>query len=115
MEEHNEEKAKKVGSFVENILPLPKNRAPILLPVYSIVITKSWLLEGEQKSFLIHKRVGRGHAEVLGGTLGLQTYCSNDNEAEYACIPLGEDYPYKEVLSGRFAKFPIQFVKSLLQ
>lgn len=115
LSEHNIDKAVKVKDFLESVLPIPKNTAPILLPVYSVVLAKNWLSEGERKDFLIHKRVGRGHAEVLGGSLKLKTYCANLNETEYACIPLGEDYPYREVLSGRFAKFPIQFVKSLLQ
>jgi hypothetical protein len=48
------------------------------------------------------------------GSVKPTTYCFVGTQKEYACVPLGEDYPYKEVLSGRFAKFPIEFIIKLL-
>jgi len=48
------------------------------------------------------------------GNVEPTTYCFVGTIKEYACVPLGEDYPYKEVLSGRFAKFPIEFIIKLL-
>ncbi len=115
LERHNKEKAQKVKEFVEKTLPQQESRAPLLMPIYSIVLVKNYLERGKKMSFVIGKRAGRGHAEVLGGSLEPRTLCFAGEREEYACIPLGEDYPYKEVLSGRFAKFPVKFIKSLLE
>ncbi|MFN3471279.1 MAG: helicase, partial [Aquificaceae bacterium] len=115
LEEHNPEKAKKVEDFVKKTVPTVQNISPLLLPIYSFVFVKNYLKKDQKLSFRISKRVGRGHADVLGGGLEPKTLCAAKEREEYACIPLGEDYPYKEVLSGRFAKFPVKFIKSLLE
>lgn len=116
LEQHSVEKAQKVEYFVEKTLPNQENKAPLLIPIYSLVFVKNYLGEEYRKlRFIIYKRAGRGHAEVLGGSLNPTTICLVGEREEYACIPLGEDYPYKEVLSGRFAKFPVKFIKSLLE
>jgi len=89
---------------------------PVLIPVYSYVLTKHFLKEGEVVKFYVNKTVGRGGASSMLGEVSLSTRCSNSKnlEREYACILLEEEYPYKEVLSGRFAKFPIEFLRRLL-
>jgi hypothetical protein len=73
------------------------------------------LRENEKVEFKIEGRIGRGKADTLMGSVKPTTYCSGGTEKEYACVPLGEDYPYKEVLSGRFAKFPVDFIMKLLE
>ncbi len=113
--EHNKERTQDVKDFLDKVSPTEENKAPLLIPVYSIVFVKNWLRENGKLEFRISNRVGRGHAEVLGGDLGPKTLCYLGSPIEYACIPLGENYPYKEVLSGRFAKFPVKFIKSLLE
>lgn len=115
LERHEEEKAERVEEFIKSLAPRHEISIPLLVPVYSIVLTKSWLREGEYIKFKLRKRAGRGHANVLGGGLELMTRCRAGSIEEYACIPLSEDYPYVEVLSGRFAKFPIKFVRTLLR
>ncbi|MEO0212822.1 MAG: helicase [candidate division WOR-3 bacterium] len=113
--EHNEERTQELEEFLGEVLPTERSVAPLLIPVYSIVFVNNWLRENEKLEFRISSRTGRGHAEVLGGDLEPKTLCYRGSHIEYACIPLGENYPYKEVLSGRFAKFPVKFIKSLLE
>lgn len=119
LKRHNEEKWGDVKKFVENTDSLREYDATFLLPVYSIVFVKHVLREGEDSllNFRVGKRVGRGGAVVLGGGLNIITRClvSDTSPREYAVIPLGEDYPYLEVLSGRFAKFPIEFLQKLME
>ena len=71
--------------------------------------------ENEKVEFKIMGRIGRGKADTLMGSVKPTTYCFVGDQKEYACVPLGEDYPYKEVLSGRFAKFPVDFIMNLLE
>ncbi len=117
LKKHNEEKGEEVKEFVKNTDSLREYDVTFLLPVYSIVFVKHVLKEGEDNhlSFRISKRVGRGGAVVLGGGLNIRTRCLVGSTREYAVIPLGEDYPYLEVLSGRFAKFPIEFLQRLME
>ncbi|WP_448588138.1 helicase-related protein, partial [Thermocrinis sp.] len=116
LKEHNPDKTEGVEVFLK-ALPATNKAMPVLIPVYSYVLTKHFLKNGGKIKFSIGKSVGRGGAEVLMGGLRLSTFCiSGTNlEDEYACIPMGEDYPYKEVLSGRFAKFPVEFIVELLE
>jgi hypothetical protein len=79
------------------------------------VLTEHFLRERERVQFKIRGRIGRGKADTLMGDVEPFTYCLVGTPKEYACVPLGEDYPYKEVLSGRFAKFPIEFIIKLLR
>jgi hypothetical protein len=88
---------------------------PTIIPVYALVLTEHFLREKEQVNFRIRGRIGRGKADTLMGNVEPITYCFVGTPKEYACVPLGEDYPYKEVLSGRFAKFPIEFIIKLLE
>ncbi|MGC9121030.1 MAG: C-terminal helicase domain-containing protein [Sulfurihydrogenibium sp.] len=116
LKKHNEEKTEEIERLInEKLLPDKEHRLPVLIPVYSLVITKHFLKKEDKVAFKITGRIGRGEANTLMGSIGPSTYCQNLENKEYACIPLGEDYPYKEVLSGRFAKFPIEFIKSLLR
>lgn len=115
--EHNEDRANKIEEFLNTIAPREVYETTFLIPVYSWVFTEHILgnQADEYLKFNISSRVGRGGAVVLGGSLDITTSCKNINrQKEYAVIPLGEDYPYKEVLSGRFAKFPIEFIHKLL-
>ncbi|MEM1551042.1 MAG: helicase C-terminal domain-containing protein [Candidatus Bathyarchaeia archaeon] len=113
---YNSEKALEVEEFVKKgMLPVQISRTTFLLPIYSFVFTQFLLKEGQQVVFSLKKRVGRGKASVLGGNIGIKTRCFAGSCPEYAIIPLGEDYPYREVLSGRFARFPIEFVRGLLE
>ncbi len=116
LKEHNEEKTKLLKDFISNSLPLTSKEMPVLIPVYSYVLTKHFLKNGEKKKFCINKTVGRGGADSMMGNVKPFTICLNNENLgkEYACIPMTEDYPYKEVLSGRFAKFPIEFLRRLL-
>jgi len=115
LKEHNNERTQELEEFLEEVLPTEENKAPLIIPVYSMVFVNNWLRENEKLELKISKRAGRGNAEVLGGDLEPRTLCYLGSHIEYACIPLGENYPYKEVLSGRFAKFPVKFIKSLLE
>ena len=116
LKEHNPEKAELLRGFISNFLSATSKKMPVLIPVYSYVLTKHILKKGERVKFHINKSVGRGGADSMMGDVKPCTYCINGEnlEEEYACIPLGEEYPYKEVLSGRFAKFPIEFLRRLL-
>lgn len=117
LKKHDEEKAEKVKDFVENTDSIREYDTTFLLPVYSLVFVNHALEENGVFNFRVSKRVGRGGAVVLGGGLDLITRClfSQTSSKEYAVIPLGEDYPYIEVLSGRFAKFPVEFLHKLLE
>ncbi len=114
--EHNEDKAREIEEFLNVIAPREVYETIFLIPVYSWVFTQHVLGEpkDEYLRFNISGRVGRGGAVVLGASMDVSTSCKNiQGQKEYAVIPLGEDYPYKEVLSGRFAKFPIEFIYRL--
>ncbi len=117
LKEHNEDRTRELGDIIENVLPGSQNYLPVLIPVYSLVLVRHFLKPGEDVVFELKGRVGRGGAEVLMGRINPTTVCfRSDKEAnEYACILLTEDYPYKEVLSGRFVKFPVEFLKALLE
>lgn len=115
---HNEELSEDVINFINSVAPLEGYEVPLLLPVYSLVFTRQVLCKNDSLiRFKVGGRVGRGGARVMGGRLEFWTRCFNDevSKKEYACIPLGEDYPYREVLSGRFARFPVEFLKELLE
>ncbi|WP_333784248.1 helicase [Thermocrinis sp.] len=115
LKEHNEEKADLAKKRIMNFLDT-ETKMPVLIPVYSYVLTKHILRKNEKLRFEISKTVGRGGADTVLGSTRPTTYCFKGENIpdEYACIPLGEDYPYKEVLSGRFAKFPVEFIRRLL-
>ena len=115
--EHNEERTREIEEFLNVIAPKEVYETIFLIPVYSWVFTQYVLGEpkDEYLRFNISSRVGRGGAVVLGASMDITTSCKNiQGQKEYAVIPLGEDYPYREVLSGRFAKFPIEFIYKLL-
>jgi hypothetical protein len=117
--EHNEDRVQELENLVGNLLPNQQIRVPVLVPIYSIVLVRHFLKPGEKLEFKIRKNIGRGNADVLMGTIRPRTKCYralNENDSnEYACIALTEDYPYTEILSGRFAKFPVEFIKGLLE
>jgi hypothetical protein len=116
LERHNPEKAELLGSIINTALPMALKSMPTLVPVYSWVLTRHFLGERDKVTFEIDKRMGRGGVRPILGTHRPLTHCARTTaETEYACIPLGEDYPYKEVLSGKFAKYPIEFVKRLME
>ena len=116
LEGHNPEKAELLGSIINTALPMTLKSMPTLMPVYSWVLTRHFLGEKDKVTFEIDKRMGRGGVRPILGTHRPLTHCARTTtETEYACIPLGEDYPYKEVLSGKFAKYPIEFVKRLME
>jgi hypothetical protein len=114
LKDHNQDKTDELKSFIEGGLPSTSKGMPTIIPVYALVLTEHFLREKEQVNFKIRGRIGRGKADTLMGSVEPTTYCFVGTEKEYACVPLGEDYPYKEVLSGRFAKFPIEFIIKLL-
>lgn len=114
LKDHNQDKADELKSFIEGGLPPTSKSMPTIIPVYALVLTEHFLREKEQVNFKIRGRIGRGNAYTLMGNVEPTTYCLVGTPKEYACVPLGEDYPYKEVLSGRFAKFPIEFIIKLL-
>jgi hypothetical protein len=114
LKDHNQDKTNELKSFIEGGLTSTLENMPTIIPVYALVLTEHFLKEKEQVNFKIRGRIGRGEAEALMGRVEPTTYCFVGTEKEYACVPLGEDYPYKEVLSGRFAKFPIEFIIKLL-
>lgn len=117
LEEHNEEKFKELEEIIKSFLPRSQEKIPVLLPTYGVVLVKHFLKPEEKIEFKIKGRIGRGGAEVLMGSIEPTTKCyvSKTGENEYACITLTEDYPYKEILSGRFVKFPVEFIKGLLE
>ncbi|MGC8766403.1 MAG: C-terminal helicase domain-containing protein [Brevinematia bacterium] len=119
IKEHNEDRVQELENLVENLLPNQQIRVPVLVPIYSIVLVRHFLKPGKKLEFKIRKNIGRGNADVLMGTIRPKTkcYCAlNEHDSnEYACIALTEDYPYTEILSGRFAKFPVEFIKGLLE
>jgi len=115
LKEENSEKTQELGNFIKNGLPYISKRMPTIIPVYALVLTEHFLRERERGQFKIRGRIGRGKADTLMGDVEPFTYCLVGTPKEYACVPLGEDYPYKEVLSGRFAKFPIEFIIKLLE
>jgi hypothetical protein len=114
LKDHNQEKTDEIKSFIKGGLPYISKSMPTIIPVYALVLTEHFLREKEQVNFKIRGRIGRGKADTLMGNVEPTTYCFVGTPKEYACVPLGEDYPYKEVLSGRFAKFPIEFIIKLL-
>jgi hypothetical protein len=114
LKDHNQEKTDELKGFIESCLPSTSKRMPTIIPVYALVLTEHFLRENEKVEFKIMGRIGRGKADTLMGSVKPTTYCFVGTQKEYACVPLGEDYPYKEVLSGRFAKFPIEFIINLL-
>jgi len=114
LKDHNQEKTDEIKSFIKGGLPYISKSIPTIIPVYALVLTEHFLKENEQVNFRIRGRIGRGKADTLMGNVEPTTYCFVGTPKEYACVPLGEDYPYKEVLSGRFAKFPIEFIIKLL-
>ena len=115
LEDHNQDKTNELKSFIESGLPSTSKSMPTIIPVYALVLTKHFLRENEKVEFKIMGRIGRGKADTLMGSVKPVTRCFVGTIKEYACVPLGEDYPYKEVLSGRFAKFPIDFIMNLLE
>jgi len=117
LREHNKEKAMLLENFVHNFVPKTSKNMPVLIPVYSYVLTKHFLRSEEKVCFYVNRTIGRGGANSMMGIENPKTRCykGNISETEYACIPLGESYPYKEVLSGRFVKFPIEFLSILLR
>ncbi len=115
LNEQNQEKTEELKSLIYNQLPDVEKKMPTLIPVYALVITEHFLKDKEKCVFEIRGRIGRGKADALMGSVSPISFCFLGNEREYACVPLGEDYPYKEVLSGRFAKFPIEFIVKLLE
>jgi Helicase conserved C-terminal domain. len=114
LKDHNQDKTDELKSFIEGGLPSTSKSMPTIIPVYALVLTEHFLREKETVQFKIRGRIGRGKADTLMGNVEPTTYCFVGTIKEYACVPLGEDYPYKEVLSGRFAKFPIEFIIKLL-
>jgi hypothetical protein len=114
LKDHNQDKTDELKSFIEGGLPSTSKSMPTIIPVYALVLTEHFLKENEQVNFKIRGRIGRGGADTLMRSVEPTTYCLVGTPKEYACVPLGEDYPYKEVLSGRFAKFPIEFIIKLL-
>lgn len=114
LREHNEERVREIENFLRDVAK-ESYATTFLLPVYSWVFVNHVLgKEGDKElRFVLGGRVGRGGALTLGGRLQLRTRCCVAGVKEYAVVPLGEDYPYMEVLSGRFAKFPIEFIKNL--
>ncbi len=118
LKSHNEERSEDLKRFLTETASIEIHRISYLIPVYSIVFTDNVLKQNEFMRFRLRKRVGRGGANVLGGGLEFLTRCfvpEGGSPKEYAIVPLGEDYPYVEVLSGRFAKFPIEFIIKLLE
>jgi hypothetical protein len=116
LNKHNKDRTDEVLKFIEwRLLPAKDHYLPVLVPSYANVITNYFLSYGERVMFRISKRIGRGEASVLMGSINPITYCINLNPKEYACIPLGEDYPHKEILSGRFARYPITLLKLILE
>jgi hypothetical protein len=115
LKDHNQEKTDKLKSFIEGGLIPTSKTMPTIIPVYALVLTEHFLRENEEVEFKIMGRIGRGKADTLMGSVKPITYCFVGTQKEYACVPLGEDYPYKEVLSGRFAKFPVDFIMNLLE
>ncbi|MEM4067168.1 MAG: helicase C-terminal domain-containing protein [Candidatus Micrarchaeaceae archaeon] len=114
--EHNEDRAREIEEFLNTIAPKEGYETIFLIPIYSWVFTNYVLgKQGDDHlKFKLSGRVGRGGAVVLGASIDITTSCKNImGQKEYAVIPLGEEYPYREVLSGRFAKFPIEFVHKL--
>jgi Helicase conserved C-terminal domain. len=114
LKDHNQEKTDELKSFIKGGLPYTSKIMPTIIPVYALVLTEHFLREKEKVEFKIMGRIGRGKADTLMGSVKPVTRCFVGTLKEYACVPLGEDYPYKEVLSGRFAKFPIDFIMNLL-
>jgi hypothetical protein len=114
LKDHNQDKTDELKNFIEGGLPSTSKSMPTIIPVYALVLTEHFLREKEMVQFKITGKIGRGEAEALMGSVKPTTYCLVGTQKEYACVPLGEDYPYKEVLSGRFAKFPIEFIIKLL-
>jgi len=114
LKDHNQDKTNELKSFIEGGLHSTSKNMPTIIPVYALVLTEHFLKEKEKVNFKIRGRIGRGGADTLMGNVEPTTYCLVGTPKEYACVPLGEDYPYKEVLSGRFAKFPIEFIIKLL-
>jgi hypothetical protein len=115
LKDHNQEKTDELKRFLEGGLPYTSKTMPTIIPVYALVLTKHFLREREKVEFKIKGRIGRGKVDTLMGSVKPVTRCFVGTLKEYACVPLGEDYPYKEVLSGRFAKFPVDFIMNLLE
>ncbi|MFZ8860488.1 MAG: helicase, partial [Thermocrinis sp.] len=115
LKDHNQEKTDELKGFIEGGLPYTSKIMPTIIPIYALVLTEHFLRENEKVEFKIMGRIGRGKADTLMGSVKPTTYCFVGTQKEYACVPLGEDYPYKEVLSGRFAKFPVDFIMNLLE
>jgi hypothetical protein len=115
LRDHNQDKTDELKNFINSGLPSTLKRMPTIIPVCALVLTEHFLKERETAQFRIRGRIGRGKADTLMGNVEPITYCFVGTPKEYACVPLGEDYPYKEVLSGRFAKFPIEFIIKLLE
>lgn len=117
LKDHNEERLRELEEIVHSFLPGQEDQVPVLIPTYAIVLIKHFLTPKGRIEFTVNSRIGRGGADVLMGTVEPKTKCyvSDRGENEYACITLTEDYPYKEVLSGRFVKFPVEFIKGLLE
>ncbi len=116
LKKHNEDRVEEVKKVINTILPGSQDGLPVLVPIYSLVLVKHFLKPGEKVIFELKGRIGRGSADTLMGGTNPKTFCfkSNNDVDEYACILLTEDYPYKEILSGRFVKFPIEFLKAMM-
>ncbi|MEM1913697.1 MAG: hypothetical protein QW067_11200 [Thermofilaceae archaeon] len=122
LKEHDDKKVQEIEKLLNELAPKITEDVNFLIPVYSWVFTCHVLgkPKDEHLRFSILKRVGRGGAVVLGASIGITTNCKcriiqdQKKYMEFAVIPLGEDYPYKEILSGRFVKFPIEFVYKFL-
>lgn len=116
LHQHNQERADEVTNLIKHdYIPATDQLLPVIVPSYAVIITNYFLQKEKKIEFIVGKRIGRGEASTMMGSLSPITYCANAHKKEYACIPLGEDYPYKEVLSGRFAKYPIFFLRLLLE
>ncbi|SNZ13551.1 helicase-related protein [Hydrogenobacter hydrogenophilus] len=117
LEKHNEDKTKELQEMMGKLLPGQEDQVPVLVPVYALVLVRHFLKPKEKVEFKVKGRIGRGGADVLMGTVEPMTKCyvGDVGGNEYACITLTEDYPYTEVLSGRFVKFPVEFIKGLLE
>lgn len=117
LKEHNEDRTVELERIIEEANRHSEDSIPLLIPVYVLVLLKHFMKPENRVDFKVRGRIGRGGADVLMGDVALITKCylGQSGEKEYACIPLTEDYPYTEVLSGRFVKFPIEFIKDLLE
>ncbi|MCS6790086.1 MAG: hypothetical protein NZ580_03810 [Bacteroidia bacterium] len=120
LREHSTERTRRLKEFISNPPhSLEKADAAVLIPTYTYVWTRYFLRREGTVLCKVRPSVGRGGAEVLGGDAGLQVRAKNSissaSSREYPFIPLQENFPYTQVLSGRFPRFPIELVLAILQ